>query len=244
MRQINKILVVFSTLTLVSTFGYAQDSIADANETESFQLLIPKLEVLIDSALVNNGMLGYRKDEIDVKKANLTSKRRNWTRNFGIQADTRYGNFNNLSNNASGADVVTLASATIQTNYGVGLYLKIPVFDIFNRKSDIKQAKAEISQAENMVKLQQDEIKEIVIRYYEDLILRENLLKIQAANLSDAKVNMEMAKKEFTNGQIELYEYIRISDITAGVTAEYEKAKSNLLLAKRLLENYTGAQIY
>ena len=153
MRQITKILVVFSTLTLANTFGYAQDSIADANQTESFQLLIPKLEVLIDSALVNNGMLGYRKDEIDVNKANLTSKRRNWTRNFGIQADTRYGNFNNLSNNANGVDVVTLASATTQTNYGVGLYLKIPVFDIFNRKSDIKQAKAEISQAENMVKL-------------------------------------------------------------------------------------------
>ena len=52
-----------------------------------------------------------------------------------------------------------------------------------------------------------------------------------------------MAKKEFTNGQIELYEYIRISDITAGITAEFEKAKSNLILAKRLLENYTGALI-
>jgi outer membrane protein TolC len=117
------------------------------------------------------------------------------------------------------------------------------VFDIFNRKSEIKQAKAEISQAENLLKLQENEITEIVIRYYEDLILKENLLQIQAANLSDAKVNMEMAKKEFTNGQIELYEYIRISDITAGVTAEFEKAKSNLLLAKRLLENYTGAQI-
>ena len=91
-------------------------------------------EVLIDSALANNGMLGYRKDEIEVKKANLKSKRRNWTRNFGIQADTRYGNFNNFSNNVSGSDVVTLASATTQTNYGVGLYLKIPVFDIFNRK--------------------------------------------------------------------------------------------------------------
>lgn len=188
-------------------------------------------------------MLGYRKDEIEVKKANLKSKRRNWTRNLGIQADTRYGNFNNLSNNISGNDLVTLASATTQTNYGVGLYLKLPVFDIFNRKSEIKQAKTEISQAKNMVKFQEDEIKEIVIRYYEDLILKESLLEIQATNLSDAKVNMEMAKKEFTNGQIEIYEYIRISDITAGVATEFEKAKSNLLLAKKLLENYTGIQI-
>ena len=52
-----------------------------------------------------------------------------------------------------------------------------------------------------------------------------------------------MAKKEFTNGQMEIYEYIRISDITAGVATEFEKAKSNLLLAKKLLENYTGVKI-
>jgi outer membrane protein TolC len=243
MKEIFKIVVVFLTFLSTITVGYAQDSIVDINQPESFKLLIPKLEVLIDSALAKNGMLGYRKDEIEVKKANLKSKRRNWTRNFGIQADTRYGNFNNLSNNVSGNDVVTLASATTQTNYGVGLYLKIPVFDIFNRKSEIKQAKTEISQAENLVKFQEDEIKEMVIRYYEDLKLKESLLEIQATNLSDAKVNMEMAKKEFTNGQIEIYEYIRISDITAGVATEFEKAKSNLILAKKILENYTGVQI-
>ncbi|WP_198034976.1 TolC family protein [Winogradskyella sp. J14-2] len=243
MKQIFKISKVLLTFLLTAKLAFAQDSIVDANQTESFKLLIPELEVLIDSALANNGMLGYRKDEIEVKKANLKSKRRNWTRNFGIQADTRYGNFNNFSNNVSGNDVVTLASATTQTNYGVGLYLKIPVFDIFNRKSEIKQAKTEISQAENLVKFQEYEIRETVIRFYEDLILKEQLLEIQAINLSDAKVNMEMAKKEFTNGQIEIYEYIRISDITAGVATEFEKAKSNLLLAKKLLENYTGIQI-
>ena len=243
MKPTLKILIAVFILSLVNYSVYAQDSIVDVNQTESFKLLIPELEVLIDSALTNNGMLGYRKDEIEVKKANLKSKRRNWTRNFGIQADTRYGNFNNFSNNVSGSNTVTLSSATTQTNYGVGLYLKIPVFDIFNRKSEIKQAKTEISQAENLVKFQEDEIKEIVIRYYEDLLLKESLLEIQATNLSDAKVNMEMAKKEFTNGQIEIYEYIRISDITAGVATEFEKAKSNLLLAKKLLENYTGVQI-
>lgn len=231
-------------IVTASTFGYAQDTIADTQASESFKLLIPELEVLIDSALANNGMLGYRKNEIEVKKANLKSKRRNWTRNFGIQADTRYGTFDNFSNNVSGPNTVTLASTTTQTNYGVGLYLKIPVFDIFNRKSDIKQAKAEISQAKSLVKFQEDEIRETVIRYYEDLILKENLLEIQAVNLSDAKVNKEMAKKEFTNGQMEIYEYIRISDITAGVATEFEKAKSNLLLAKKLLENFTGVQIH
>ena len=68
-------------------------------------------------------------------------------------------------------------------------------------------------------------------------------MEIQAINLSDAKVNMEMAKKEFTNGQIEIYEYIRISDITSGVAKEFQKAKSDLIVAKKLLENLTGLMI-
>ena len=226
-----------------SMFAQENDSIASISSVESYRLLIPNLEILIDSALANNGMLGYRKNEIEVKQANLKSKRRNWTRNFGVQADTRYGTFDNFSNNINGPNTVTLASTTQQTNYGIGLYLKIPVFDILNRNSDIKQAKSELSQAKNLVKFQEDEIKETVIRYYEDLILRQNILEIQAINLSDAKVNMEMAKKEFTNGQIEIYEYIRISDITSGVAKEFQKAKSDLIVAKKLLENLTGLMI-
>lgn len=239
MRISLKILAIIYFIS-PSMIAQENDSIVSISAIESYRLLIPNLEILIDSALANNGMLGYRKNEIEVKKANLKSKRRNWTRNFGVQADTRYGTFDNFSNNVNGPNTVTLASTTQQTNYGIGIYLKIPVFDILNRNSDIKQAKSELSQAKNLVKFQEDEIRETVIRYYEDLILRQNILEIQAINLSDANVNMEMAKKEFTNGQIAIYEYIRISDITSGVAKEFQKAKSDLIVAKKLLENLTG----
>ena len=240
--NIKKILLsVFALLSVTGSF--AQTTNNESSIDDSYQLLIPKLQVLIDSALVNNGMLGYRKDEIEVKKANLKVKKRYWTRNFGIQGDTRYGTFDNFSSNVSGPNTVQLSSTTIQTNFGIGLYLKIPVFDIYNRKSDIKQAKAEISQAKNLVKFQEDEIKETVIRYYEDLILKQKLLKIRAINLSDAKVNLEMAQKEYTNGNIALYEYIRISDITSGIETEFEKTKAALMTAKKVLENLTGVYI-
>ena len=225
------------------TVSFAQGTSAENTRDDSYQLLIPTLEVLIDSALANNGMLGYRVDEIEVKRANLKMKKRYWTRNFGIQGDTRYGTFDNFSSNVSGPNTVQLSSSAVQTNFGIGFYLKIPVFDVYNRKSDIKQAKAELSQAKNLVKFQEDEIKETVIRYYEDLLLKQRLLFIRAVNLSDAKVNLEMAQKEYTNGQIPLYEYIRISDITSGIETEFEKIKSALMTSKQLLENLTGVYI-
>lgn len=243
MKRIQETLTIIISVFLV-TLSFAQSTPKDNTIHSSYQLLIPTLDVLIDSALANNGMLGYRVEEIEVKKANLKMKKRYWTRNFGIQGDTRYGTFDNFSSNVSGPNTVQLSSTTIQTNFGIGFYLKIPVFDVYNRKSDIKQAKAELSQARNLVKFQEDEIKETVIRYYEDLILKQRLLRIRAINLSDAKVNLEMAQKEYTNGQIPLYEYIRISDITSGIETEFEKTKSALITSKKLLENLTGVYIH
>lgn len=210
------------------------------SQFNSHRLLIPKLTVLIDSALVNSGMVNYRILEIEAKEANIKAKRRDWTRNFGIQADTRYGTFNNFSTISGDNSSVNLASNTQQLNYNVGLYLKIPVFDIINRKSQIKRAKVEIEQARRLVKFQEDEIKESVIRYFEDLVLRQNLLKLSASNLGNAKVNMEMVEKEFRNGLLPISEYVRISDMTVRIASDYEKAKSNFLVSKKLLENITG----
>ncbi|NAS32693.1 TolC family protein [Flavobacteriaceae bacterium R38] len=243
MEIISKTLMPLLILVLFSSIGNAQATIANVNTEESFKLLIPDIQVFIDSALAKNAMLEFRKNDIVVKEANLLEKKRNWTRNFGVQGDARYGTFNNFSSNISDVSTVNLASNTQQSNYSIGVYLKIPFYDIFNRKSEMKQARAEINQAKNLQSVEENQIREKVIRYYEDLILKDNLLEIQASNLSDARVNKEMAKKEFTNGKLPLYEYIRISDITAGIATEFEKAKSNLFLAKKVIENFTGVQI-
>lgn len=211
--------------------------------TSSIRLMIPQLNVLVDSALVYNGMVNYRRLEIEAKESNLKYKRQNWTTNFGVQADTRYGTFNNFSSISGDNSTVNLASNTQQLNYNVGLYLKIPVFDVINRKSQIKQAKAELEQAKSLAKSQEDELRELVIRYYEDLLLKQNLLELRASNLGNAKVNMEMVEKEFKNGLIAISEYVRISDMTSRITAEFAEAKSNFMVSKKLLENITGVEI-
>jgi len=231
----------------LSFFGIMEVVAQDSNEREfknaSTKLLIPALNELVDSALVYNGMINYRKLEIDSKESNLKSKRQYWTRNFGIQGDTRYGTFNNLSSISGDNATVNLASNTQQLNYNVGLYLKIPVFDVINRKSQIKQAKSELEQAKSLAKSQESELTELVIRYYEDLKLKQNLLELRASNLGNARVNMEMVEKEFRNGLIPISEYVRISDMTSRITAEFQEAKSNFMVSKQLLENLTGVEI-
>lgn len=243
MKKILKIVTILFLFGGIIFQAKAQTVYNDTVKRESVRLLIPSLNTLIDSALVNNGMLNYRKLEINAKESNLKAKRKEWTRNFGIQANTGYGTFDNFSANVSGNTSTTLSSYTQQMNYNIGFYLKIPVFDIINRKSLKKQAKAELAQAKSLVKFQEEELKEMVIRYYEDLVLRQNLLELRANNVADARVNMEMVEKKFRNGLIPIYEYIRISDITSRIASEYETAKSDLSLSKKLLENIAGVTI-
>ena len=109
MKNFNEIVIVI-IIVFSSVFTVYSQNNSLGNQTESSdQLLIPDIEILIDSALVNSGMLNYRIDQIEVKKGNLKSKSRNWTRNFGLQADTRFGTFDNFSNNVSGSNTSTLS---------------------------------------------------------------------------------------------------------------------------------------
>tara|TARA_R110001632_G_scaffold64960_3_gene154208 strand:+ start:2850 stop:3584 length:735 start_codon:yes stop_codon:yes gene_type:complete len=243
MKNSIKITIVLYTIFLQSIDFVAQTNTESDVKSRSIKLLIPGLNQLIDSALVHNGMVNYRRLEIDAKESNLKSKRKYWTRNFGIQADTRYGTFNNFSSTSGNNSTVNLSSNTQQLNYNVGLYLKIPLFDVINRKTQIKQAKSELAQAKSLVKSQESELKESVIRHYEDLILKQNLLELRASNLGNARVNMEMVGKEFKNGLIEISEYVRISDMTSRIAVEFEKGKSEFFLSKRLLENLIGFEL-
>ncbi|WP_282124235.1 TolC family protein [Algibacter mikhailovii] len=242
LKKISLLIVLFTLLLGVNKLA-GQDKPMMPHKEESFALLIPKLGILIDSALVHNGLVNYRKLEIDAKESNLKSKRKYWTRNFGVQADSRYGTFDNYSSISGDNATINLASNTQQLNYNVGLYLKIPVFDVINRKSQIKQAEAELAQAKSLVKSQEDELREMVIRYYEDLLLQQNLLEIRATNLGNAKVNMEMVEKEFKNGLVEITEYVRISDMTSRISADFQKVKSDFIISKKLLENLVGFEI-
>lgn len=243
MKTIFKILIILYLLFFRISEAKAQNSFENESKSSNFKLIIPSLNVLIDSALVNNGMVNYRRLEIDAKDCNLKGKRQYWTRNFGIQVNSGYGTFNNLSSISEDNSTVNLASNTKQLNYNVGLYLKMPVFDVINRKSQIKHAKSELEQAKSLAKSHEDELRQAVIRNYEELVLKENLLELRASNLGNARVNMEMVEKEFRNGLILISEYVRISDMTSRIGAEFEQAKSEFLVSKKLLENLTGLEI-
>ena len=201
----------------------------------------PSLEAVIDSVIKNSGMVKFRKKHIGVTESTLASERIYWTRNFGIQADTRYGNLSNFATDSDGVNTTAALTTARQFNYSVGVYLKFPIFDFLNRKNQLKLAELEVDEAKHMAEFQEQEIRQTVIRMYQDMLLKNNILKIRSKSLADAKVNKQMVEKEFRNGVVAVSEYVRINNITSNIEAEYEKAFSEFITVKKMLEDMAGS---
>ena len=237
----------FNIICLIALAGISIQGLAQPMQQSpngiGLDLILPDLNVFVDGALAKNGMLNYRKLDLEVRESDVKTQRRLWTQNMGIRGDVRYGTFNNFVTNVEGIDNSAITTISEQVNYGIGLYIQLPFFDIFNTNNQTKRAKVQVAQAQSLVEDQQLIIRELVIRQYEDLQLKFELLKIHSTNYGNAKVNMEMVEKEFRNGQVIVYEYVRLGDITARIQTDYEKAKSDFLLAKQVLENTSGISI-
>jgi outer membrane protein TolC len=205
---------------------------------------LPPLGALIDSAMKNYPLLKLRYQAIDAKESNLKSQQVSWVKNFGIQSDIRYGTFDIFSTTtAEGQNPSMFASQNNQVNYGIGAFLKIPIYEIVNRKHQIDQAKSELEQAHTMADAQLSELRQLVIRQYNDVLLKQKLLKIQSKKLSNARINMDMVETQFRNGQIPVDEYVRILDIATGSEANYESSKSEFTVSFMILEEIVGFKI-
>lgn len=240
-----KIVLKIILLSLVFTFSVnsmlAQSTPKKETSIDEIEVNIPPLNVIIDSVINRNGMVKFRRQRVDVSIGKLKSETLYWTRNFGVQGDGRFGTFDNTSLTSTGGSTGTiLNNTTSQLNYGVGLYFKFPVFDFVHRKNQINLAKMEIEESKRMVQFQEDEIRQTAIRLYQDLVLKQKILKIKSESLSNGKVNMQMVEKEFRNGLVPVAEYVRITSMSSNMEADYESAKSDYLLAKQILEDMVG----
>jgi len=210
-------------------------------KSTDFNIEIPPLSLLIDSAYAHNAFVEYRDLDVQVQQRNLKTDRTYWLRNIGLQTDVRYGSFDHFTTNSVEGEVptnVTLTSNEIR--YGVGAYIKLPLSDAVNHRNQDKIGKLEIAKAERMAEIQREQVRQLVIRQYNDLLLKMRLFKIRVRELETARINQQMADKEFVNGVIQMTEFARISGITTGIESNYEITRTDVITDLMILEDMTG----
>jgi outer membrane protein TolC len=239
----NKIFYTLSVLSLIiislNTIQAQTTELDDSTLTGSY-FNFPPLRAVIDSVIKRSAMLDFRNYHVRVTESTLASERIYWMRHLGIQLDTRYGNLSNFATSEDGLSSTTALTTARQLNYSAGVFLKFPLFDAINRKNQIKLAELEINEAKSLAESTKQEIRQVVIRMYQDLLLKQKILQILSSRLSDGRVNQQMVEKEFRNGVVQISEYARISGMTSAIQVDYEKAMSEFIIAKQLIEDMAG----
>jgi hypothetical protein len=240
MNKLFHVLSIFCLIAISLNTIQAQNQELEDASLKGSEYKFPPLQVVIDSVIKKSAMLNFRTNSARSKEAILATERIYWSRNIGFQADTRYGNLSNFATTEDGTSNTAALTTAKQFNYSVGIFLKVPLFDAINRKNQIKLAESEVEAAKSMVEFEKEQIRQTVIKLYQDLILKQKILQIKSRGLGDARLNMQMVEKEFRNGIVPIAEYVRISGLTTVMETGYETAVSEFITAKKLLEDMAG----
>lgn len=243
MFSMGKYLSIFIIVLLSFRMVSAQSDEAQSFDpiTDDITKKIPPLEALIDSAIANSPYLKFRDAQIVVNHYKYLNDRSQLLRDIGFSIEARYGRFDNFSE-TSGTVPVYTGSTRDEWRYGAGAYIKIPLYDITNRKTTINLAKKEVEQAINHRNTLAYEIRRDVIVMYNELILKQRLLKIASDNMITAELQMNLAEKQFMSGQLPLGELSRMTDLHARAKMAFEENRMAFINAYALLEILVGAK--
>ncbi|MGA3014500.1 MAG: TolC family protein [Bacteroidales bacterium] len=209
--------------------------------TDDITQMIPPMSTLLDSAFAHDPGLKFSQLQYIIDKGSLYSGQVQWTQDIGLQANGGYGTFDYLYNNAiGGQNQQTTTLKQNETQYGVGGFIRLPLYDLVNRKNQIKTARAVMQQAETLSETRKNEIRELVIRQYNDIIEKQQILKIKSRYLETSRINTQMAEKGFVKGTITLDEYSRVSQIGSSTEADYETARTDFINSYMIMEVMTG----
>lgn len=239
MKPLILTIFIFTLLTIAVSAQKTKKSFDPLKDDIS--QFIPPLKTLMDSASLRSPLLRFNQLQVDVSKGNLTTTKRRWMQNWGIQANYGYGTFDYIYNNSLGTtNPQTYTTRQTTSQYGVGAYLRIPFSDFIDRGNQIKTGQAIVKQAESQAEEQKLLIRQEVIRQYNDLIAKQKVFRVQSKYLETARINMQMAEKQFVNGSITVDNYSRVSEFSSRTEQEYETSKMAFITAYMILEEITG----
>lgn len=172
------------------------------------------LQELMQSALQNNASLVT--SELQSKLAKVSLKQSRSDRYPQLNAEASY----NYTRSQSEANLLSFQ----ETNGLTGvLSLSFNIFNGFQRKIDIQNAKIRLRNSEERQRLAQKQLRRNMRNAYEDYSTNLFLLDKQQLNVQTAELNFRRTKKAFKLGQVS--------------NTEFREAQLNLLQARQELVN-------
>lgn len=203
---------------------------------------IPALETLIDSAIENSPFLKNRYNEITTREYEFKGVQNELLKSFGFLSNMSWGRYNSSTLAISATDPTQFEDNSLrdQFAYSVGVYFRISLYDVFNRRNSLNIARKAIEASINSKEEQVFNIKKDIMIQYNNLILKQRLMKTTSDNLLTSEMRLVMVEKKFVNNQISLEEMSRLMEYHADTKTKYEVAKNEFMEAYLLLELSCG----
>lgn len=237
-----KILTIVLLLVL-SNILFAQNT--DSSEIKLKINQLPALHTLIDSAKIYSPILKSQDTEIIIRELKKKSLKRAWSKYISVGTAVQYGTFDSYTSNINSETTTNVGSVSTgnQSRYSVGVSINLPIYAIYNRKNQINISQFELEQAKFEKNKITNELEQIVITLYADLLLAKKILVLKSENLNSINLQVDIGKKRFKNGQIKLSELVTIQGIKTKAQIDLEKQKSIYFLALAMLENTCGISL-
>ncbi len=203
---------------------------------------LPGLSELQQLAIDNSPLLKLYESDEKVGDYIVQFKKRNWMSDFGIEGGARYGLFDNLIITEDMGALGSNTQTTEQTRYYIGVYAKVPLSNLMD-KSSIHQAEAEKDKIRYQKEVGIQGLKELVISRYYNVVKEYRRLLIQTNQVENYRVQNLRAETDYSNGQMDVYEYVRLKDMVSKASMDLESAKIDFKNSFQILEQIIGVKI-
>jgi hypothetical protein len=241
---------LFTFLIILPGFINAQTEVEEpaVNKPTKFDPLVdnildklPPLQILIDSAVRHAPWVRISDVEISMMRYNIKNAKIEWTRNLGFMGELLTGNLYQFSNNqTSGSTPNEFITNRYEYAYHVGLYYRMPINAIIGQKNNVNIAKRELEKNILLKEERSMAIRKEVILVYQDLLMRQELLKIKNESQLTTRMQVQMAEIEFKNGTIKIAELARLVDINAINSYSYKEETFLFYRQYLILEELVG----
>jgi outer membrane protein TolC len=202
--------------------------------------LVP-LDSLITIAAMNSPTMKAQDALIAAGADQIKFARREWQNGVFGTFTQSLGNQNSFFN--TNQEPEAIQSATVQTGFRLALNVNVPLFLLFGRTSRINVYKHELEVRRlTLEKLKLDVSRQVVYEY-NNMITAHKMMMIASASRGTSRLLLDMADKQFSQGDISIADFSSISAITTKAETDYEISKKDFYTNYQQLEKLLGKRL-
>ncbi len=233
------VLLASTQLSLSQTY---EELVLNTSSQKDIYERLPSVEQLYDIALENSPTFKMLDAEVKIGQLRVTEEKREWMNSLGVEGLIKHGLYDNLILTEDLGYDSFETTKTEQTRYSIGVYIKMPISAMID-KSAVKAAKIEKEQLVYQREARMRELKQLIIQQYNNVIKLYRTIVIKNNLVESYRTQTVKADIDFKNGNIDVFEYSRLLELSTKATLELEEAKIDFGTAFKILEEIVGAKI-